>query len=511
MDVKKTAAGLHPLERKVLPALAKHSAIDALAQAAGLKDVEVVRALQWLENKKLVTVAVEPRDVVLLEANGRAYQKKGLPERHFLQALGGKELSLEQLAKKSGLSREELNACIGVLRSKGLVLLRKDKSLMIKPTPQASAALGKEWTEETFLKKEFPLFVTSLSKDEKSVLELFKRRKEFVKVEQRKDKLAKLTPDGEKLAAAGVGESNVVETLTPELLRSGQWRNKQFRRYDVTAMVPKISGGRRHFVNEAIDYIRKIWLDLGFTEMEGSMIQTSFWTLDTLFVPQDHPARDLQDTFYVKNPAKGTLPATALVKKIKAVHETGGATGSTGWGGVWSEEFASRNILRTHTTGLSAITLAKLKESDLPAKFFAVGRVFRNETLDWKHLFEFNQVEGIVVDPNANMRHLFGYLKEFYAKMGFTDIKLAPSYFPYTEPSVEVHVFHPVKKEWLEVGGAGIFRPEVTIALLGKDIPVLAWGQGMERVMTEYYKIADLRELYRNDVKQLRDIKAWTR
>ena len=213
----------------------------------------------------------------------------------------------------------------------------------------------------------------------------------------------------------------------------------------------------------------------------------------------------------MKTPAHGKLPSPALVKKIKSVHETGGSTGSMGWGGNWSEEFASRNILRTHTTGLSAITLSKLKESDLPAKFFAVGRVFRNETLDWKHLFEFNQVEGIVVDPNANLRHLFGYLKEFYTKMGFTDIKLVPSYFPYTEPSVEVHVFHPIKKEWVEVGGAGIFRPEVTIALLGKDIPVLAWGQGMERVLTEYYKIADLRELYRNDIQQLRSIKAWTR
>jgi len=511
MDVRKVAATLHPLERKVLPALAKHSTVDGLMGATGLKDVEVVRALQWLENKKLASVAVEPREVVQLDANGRAYQKKGLPERHFLEALEAKELSLEQLLKKSGLSREEVNASIGVLRSKGLILLRKEKDLMLKLTEKGQSTLKSELPEEQLFKKSFPLMVGSLSKDEKTVLDDLKRRKEMVIVELRKDKIAKLTPDGEKLVAAGVGEVNVIETLSAEILKSGQWRNKQFRRYDVTVQVPKITGGRKHFVNEAMGYIRKIWTDMGFTEMEGSMVQTSFWNLDALFVPQDHPARELQDTFYLKNPVKGKLPAAALVKKTKAVHEDGGDTGSTGWQTSWNEEMAAKNVLRTHTTALSAQTLARLKQADLPAKFFAVGRVFRNETLDWKHLFEFNQVEGIVVDPNANLRHLFGYLKEFYAKLGFTKVRMVPSYFPYTEPSMEVHVWHPIKNEWVETGGAGIFRTEVTKPLLGHDIPVLAWGQGMERLITEYYKITDLRELYRNDIKQLREIKAWVK
>lgn len=511
MDVKKVAASLHPLERKVIPALAKHHAVEALVAATGLKDVEVVRALQWLENKKLATVAVEPREVVQLDANGRAYQKKGLPERHFLEALAPKELSLEQLLKKSGLSREEVNACIGFLRNRGFILLRKEKDLVVKLTEKGHAALKSELPEEKFFKKTFPLTVDTLTKDEKTLLDDLKRRKQMVAVEQRKDKIAKLTQDGERLVAAGVGDVNVIETLSTELLRSGQWRNKQFRRYDVTVQVPKISGGRKHFVNEAMQYIRKIWTDMGFTEMEGSMLQTSFWNLDTLFVPQDHPARELQDTFYVKNPALGKLPSPALVKKVKAAQEDGSGTGSTGWQTSWSEDVARKNVLRTHTTALSAQTLARLKQTDLPAKFFAVGRVFRNETLDWKHLFEFNQVEGIVVDPKANLRHLFGYLKEFYAKMGFTKVRMVPSYYPYTEPSMEVHVWHPIKNEWVETGGAGIFRPEVTVPLLGHDVPVLAWGQGMERIITEYYKIADLRELYRNDIKQLREIKAWVR
>ena len=158
---------------------------------------------------------------------------------------------------------------------------------------------------------------------------------------------------------------------------------------------------------------------------------------------------------------------------------------------------------------MSAQTLAKLKKSDLPAKFFSVGKVFRNETLSWKSLFEFIQVEGIVVDPNANFKHLKGYLKEFFAKMDFPDVRIRPGHFPYTEPSCECDVWHPKKNQWIEVGGAGIFRPEVVKPLLGFECPVLAWGLGMERTIMEYYNISDVRDIYKNDLKQLREMKIW--
>ncbi len=146
---------------------------------------------------------------------------------------------------------------------------------------------------------------------------------------------------------------------------------------------------------------------------------------------------------------------------------------------------------------------------DLPKKFFAVGRNFRNETLDWSHLFEFNQFEGIVVDKNANFRHLLGYLKEFFKKIGYPQARFRPAHFPYTEPSVEIDVFHPVHKKWIELGGAGIFRPEVVVPLLGEWVPVLAWGPGLDRQLMEYFQITDIRDLYSNDLKQLREIKKW--
>ena len=146
---------------------------------------------------------------------------------------------------------------------------------------------------------------------------------------------------------------------------------------------------------------------------------------------------------------------------------------------------------------------------NLPQKLFAIGKAFRNETVDWSHGFEFNQSEGIVVSRGSNFRHLLGYLKEFFGKMGFKEIKFVPAYFPYTEPSVEILAFHPEKKVWLELGGAGIFRPEVSISLLGEYIPILAWGPGFDRTLMDYYKIKDLRELYKNDLKELRNKEFW--
>ena len=245
--------------------------------------------------------------------------------------------------------------------------------------------------------------------------------------------------------------------------------------------------------------------------MQGPLVQPCFWNFDALFVPQDHPAREMQDTFFIKNPALGKLPDAKIVKNVKEMHENGGKINSRGWGGVWDEKEAKRNVLITHDTYLSAKVLAGIKINELPVKTFQIMKVFRNESLDWKHLFEFHQVGGIVVDENINFRHLLGYLKEFFLKMGFEKVRFRPSHFPYTEPSVEVDVFHPVHKKWIELGGSGVFRPELVVPLLGKDVPVLAWGLGIERIISDYYGFTDIRDVYKNDLKLLREIKVWMR
>jgi len=239
-----------------------------------------------------------------------------------------------------------------------------------------------------------------------------------------------------------------------------------------------INGGKKHFVNQSIEQGKKIWLEMGFKEMTGNHTVTSFWNFDALFTAQDHPVREMQDTFFIKG-VEGKLPKDVkIIEQVKQSHEKG-VGGSKGWQYSWKENEAKKVLLRTHTTCLSAKTLASLKKEQMPAKFFSVNKVFRNETLDWKHGFEFNQSEGIVIDPNANFTHLIGYLKEFAKKMGYEKVRIQPSYFPYTEPSLEGSIWNEERKEWVEVLAAGIFRPEVTIPLLGTAMPVLAWAQDL--------------------------------
>ena len=252
---------------------------------------------------------------------------------------------------------------------------------------------------------------------------------------------------------------------------------------------------------------------MGFKEMEGKMVVDSFWNFDALFTAQDHPVREMQDTFFISNEVKDfESPEKKLLNSIRESHE-GKLKNlkSKGWGYSWNKDESKKILLRTHTTVLSTKTLFDIKKDGLklPQKFFALGRCFRNETVDWSHGFEFNQTEGIVVDRNANFRHLLGYLKQFFRKMGFEEIRFRPAYFPYTEPSVEIDVYHKEKKKWLELGGAGIFRPEVVVPLLGENIPVLAWGPGFDRMITDYYGIKDLREIYKNDISKLRKTKPW--
>ena len=504
--LKGIIAKLHPLERKILPALSKEKELTALCASSGLDPTEATRALQWLANKQVLTIQSTATKVVVLDKNGVKYYQDGLPEKAFLKALSTNFQSLSAIASKSKLSADELTACIGLLKRKLAIEIRKDKELEIKLGPQGVKVLERPSLEELFLATQFPRSLESIQGEELLAFEELRKRKELLKIEEQKRVVVELTPLGKKLVLADLG-GEVVNRLTPEMLKMGTWKQKNFRSYDVEINVPPVHGGRKHFDTEALEYIKRIWLDLGFVEMTGNYVQSAFWDLDALFVPQDHPAREMQDTFYLQGKAK--LPK--IWEKVKKVHEDGGNTGSKGWGYTFSKEETEQILLRTHTTVLSAQTLVGLKKENLPAKFFAVGKVFRNEALDWKHLFEFYQVEGIVVDPKANLKHLKGYLTQFYAKMGYSKVRMRPAHFPYTEPSLEVDVFHPLRKEWIELGGAGIFRPEVVIPLLGFDCPVLAWVQGMGRIITEYWKITDIRELYKNDVKQLREMKGWLR
>jgi phenylalanyl-tRNA synthetase alpha chain len=485
-------------ERKILPLLDEKS-IEKIAKKAELDEVAVLRALEFLSNKNILKLDINQNKILDLGVNGVLYRQKGLPERRLASLISEKQsLTLEEAKKHSELSDNEFQASLGALKKKALVNVVQGKIEFIGTKEEIS----NKSLEEQFLEI-LPIELEKLTPEQKYSLEQLKNRKNIVEIVSKNEVKFSLTKFGEEIKSSNLKDNNYLETLTPEMLSNGSWKGKKFRRYDMSSPVPKISGGKRHFVNKSIEYGKKIWTELGFKEMVSPKADSSFWIFDALFTAQDHPVREMQDTFFIKK-IKTKLPDKKLIESIKQAHEKG-VGGSKGWQYKWDEETSKNLALRAHTTGASARTLANLKKEDLPAKFFALGKVFRNETVDWKHGFEFYQTEGIVVDENANFRNLLGYLREFYKKMGFEKIKFVPSFFPYTEPSVEIQVWHNERKEWLEFGGAGIFRPEVTIPLLGKPIPVLAWGQGFDRIIMEANKIKDLRELYSNNIKKLRE------
>ena len=504
-EIRELAETLHPYERKILPYLKEGIGLKQLIKASKMQEIEVMRALQWLENKNILSIKKELKEIISLGKNGKLYLEKSLPEKRFLKAIEG-TIHIDKIKEKAGLEKDEINVCLGLLRRKAAIEIKPGMNINI--TEQGKKLLQKPSFEELFL-KQLPLESKNLTQEQKYAFNELKQRKEVIKTDIITERSVELKEIYNELIKAKISFKNIIDELSPNMLKDSSWKNKSFRRYDIKINVPSISGGRRHFVNEAVAYIKKVWLEMGFKEMQGPLLQTSFWNFDALFTAQDHPAREMQDTFFIANPEKGKLPEKMFVEGVKNAHENGFGTGSLGWRYKWNPGQAMKNVLRTHTTVLSARTIAALKKDDLPAKYFTVGKCFRNETVDWCHLFELCQVEGIVVDPDVTFKNLVGYLKEFYKKLGYSKVRIRPAYFPYTEMSAEVDVFHPVRKEWIELGGSGIFRPEVVKPLLGIEVPVLAWGLGMERAISMYYGITDIRDLYRNDLKQSREIKAW--
>lgn len=280
--------------------------------------------------------------------------------------------------------------------------------------------------------------------------------------------------------------------------------------FDVEADVRTPRTGKKHFYRQIMDEARQTWLEMGFREMTGDFVVPGFLCFDALYTPQDHPAREMQDTFFMENPEESDLSGYgAAVENVKLTHQDGWTTGSTGWSYDWSMEEAEKNVLRTHTTAVSARKLSELEKDDLPAKYFDLSRVFRNETVDRHHLAEFYQTDGIVVGEDLNFRNLKAYISEFFERMGFDEFRLIPSYYPYTEMGVEVQVYDEDAEEWIGLGGAGMFRPEVVKPMLGFEATVLAWGLGIGRIAMRSAGLEDIRELYRNDIELIENTPKW--
>lgn len=313
---------------------------------------------------------------------------------------------------------------------------------------------------------------------------------------------------GERLAEA----RNVHATeLTRDMLESDQWKSVIFKDYNFAADGKATEGGFLHTLLKVREQFRLIFLEMGFEEMPtNNYVESSFWNFDALFQPQQHPARDEHDTFFMADPEVSNLPDSGYVERVRCTHERGGF-GSRGYRYEWSEEEARKNILRTHTTAVSSRMLYKLaKETEeagefRPRKYFSIDRVFRNETLDATHLAEFHQIEGLVADKELSLGHLKGIIHEFFKKMGMSEVRFKPTHNPYTQPSLEIHAYHDGLKKWVEVGNSGVFRPEMLRPMgLPEDVTVIAWGLSLERPTMIKYDINNIRDLFGHKV----DLKA---
>lgn len=298
--------------------------------------------------------------------------------------------------------------------------------------------------------------------------------------------------------------------LTAEMIATGSWKTVDFKPYNFKALGADQDAGALHPLNKVRHEFRQIFFEMGFEEMPTNRyVESGFWNFDALFVPQQHPARDLQDTFYVSDPKKGDRPRAEkdgsvdeeYWQNVKEVHQDG-KYGSIGYRYPWAAEEAQRLVLRTHTTAISTEMLRKLamkKGPDgrpPPARYFSIDRVFRNESVDATHLAEFHQVEGVIADYGLTLGGLMEFMDIFFGKMGITDIKFKPAYNPYTEPSMEIFSFHKGLNKLVEIGNSGMFRPEMLEAMgLPKDMRVYGWGLSLERPTMIKYGISNIREL----------------
>jgi phenylalanyl-tRNA synthetase alpha chain len=455
---------LSPQAKEILEKLKQHSEMTVQdLEDQGFDQSMVNRAALELKQNNLIEIEEDEILGYSVTDEGENVIENGSPEYRLVERVRGGEDRLSELQDIN------LDVALGKARQKNLLEIEQGE---IELTER-----GESFEDETQERLEQEDFIDE--DEERGLVE--------VTTNTRRELL--ITDKGSKLDLEDVEEEFNIEART---------------------RTPRT--GKKHYYREIFSYARQTWMEMGFQEMKGNYIVPSFLNFDALYTPQDHPARELHDTFFVERPEQSNLSDYGdKVDHVKETHENGWETGSKGYGGEWSREEAERNVIRTHTTAISAQRLHEIdiNEEELPKKFFIIGRNFRNETVDRTHLAEFYQTDGIVVGKDLNFANLKGYISEFFEKMGYSEFRLIPAYYPYTEMSVEVQVWDEEDEEWLGMGGAGMFRPEVVKPMLGFEAKVLAWGLGIGRIAMGAAGLSDVRELYRNDIDVLNETPVW--
>ena len=451
----------HDIEKKIINSLKKNpiQTPETLEKSTQLLPDQIRRGIEWLKLKNLAIVDESKSSTLSLGKNGVDSFEKGLPERRLLNLLTNGPRKLPDLQKELGFV---FGPAMGLSRKNNWIETSSDE-ITLKTIP--SILPGEKTLQQ--------IGSGTLSKDQIDKIDLSEllKRPDFIIENIMTSKKISLTD-----SAKSIDVSNTSGAI------------------DVESDVPELFVARTHPLKDTIDEIREIFVTLGFSEIFGNMTQSSFWNFDALFTPQDHPARELQDTFFLDDVSAKKIGTAEQIRNVSDSHKKN-------WRYQWDIHEARKMVLRTHTTCVTIKHLAENKPDE--ARIFSLGRVFRNEKVSYKHLVEFNQIEGIVVGKDANLRNLMGIQREFYKRIGITKIKFWPTFFPYTEPSLQTMVYNEKLGKWIELFGMGIFRPEVTKPL-GITKPVLAWGGGIERIAMLKYGLTDVREFYNNDLGWLR-------
>jgi len=451
----------HDIEKKIITSLKDNTTQtpDSLESSTNLSPDQIRRGIEWLKLKDLAIVTESKTSTISLGKNGLESFQKGLPERRLLDLLNNGPRKLSDLQKELG---PVFGPAMGLARKNNWVDTSADQ-ISLKDLPSDLPG------EKTL--KQIGNNALSQNEIDKNDLSILLKRPDFIVEDIIKTKEITLTDSAKSLVLSD--SSGAI---------------------DVEAKVPEVFVARTHPLKDTLDEISEIFVTLGFSEIIGNMTQSSFWNFDALFTPQDHPARELQDTFYLDGISAKKIATPEQIRKVSDSHKKN-------WRYNWDINEARKMALRTHTTCVTIKHLAENKPDE--ARVFSLGRVFRNEKVSYKHLVEFNQIEGVVVGKDANLRNLMGIQREFYKRIGITKIKFWPTFFPYTEPSLQTMVYNERLGKWIELFGMGIFRPEVTKPL-GITKPVLAWGGGIERIAMLKYGLDDVREFYNNNLNWLR-------
>lgn len=512
------------MESKIQEALAASGSIPdslAFAEQNGYDHAALIGVCKSLSSSSFIATADVKRDVLQLTKEGAEAAKSGSPEARVYQlvpAAGGILQDELEKAATPALCK------VGMQKAVQAGWLEVVKEEVTAAETAAAEAAGKKPVAKKRVNRKASAADDKVQAQLKKVLSSggaldclpaaeFDDLKKRKLVQRATIKSVSIKP-GELFASFG---QKAVADITHEMLVKGTWKQTAFKPINFDALGKPPTGGALHPLMKVRSMFREIFLEMGFEEMEtNKFVESSFWNFDALYQPQQHPARDEHDTFFVKTPAKTLTVPQDYLERVKATHEEGGsklgaeyASESTGWQYDWSESVTRDNLLRTHTTAVSSRTLYALAQAAKaagqpgavlkPQKYFSIDRVFRNEALDATHLAEFHQVEGFVIGENLSLGNLMGTIADFYRRLGpeFADMKFKPTYNPYTEPSMEFCCYHPTLKKWVEVGNSGVFRPEMLRPMgFAPNVSVIAWGMSLERPTMIKYKFKDIRSLF---------------